>query len=430
MTPTPAHPLDGQQLLEAIAEAQASYISHVDIREIFDGLLMHLLRLTGSEYGFIGEVLRTPEGAPFMRTQAISNVAWDDRTRAFFEANAPSGLEFHNLGTLFGHVLRTGEVVVANDPAHDPRAGGLPDGHPRLEAYLGLPFFADGELVGAAGISNRAGGYDEDVVRFLEPFMATCGNLLLANRAKRSQEEIARLKREFVAVASHELRTPMTSIRGALGLLHGPLCVELSPTVAELVRVAYESSERMRRLLDDLLDVEKLDSGGVRLDLGQCDLDEVIRESAERQRPRADTAGVRVELGPPREVPIWGDRGRLLQVMEHLLSNAIKASHPGGVVRLRCRDHGDSLRVEVSDQGRGIPGEALQSVFEKFRQVGDLDTRREDGVGLGLYIVKGLVEQHAGRVHVSSELGVGTTFTLIFPRRWTHAEGAPREAPA
>lgn len=129
---------DAYKLLSLIADAQGKFITETDRRRAFDKLLNDVLQLTLSEYGFIGEVLHDNEGAPYLKTYAITNIAWNADTNAFYQANAPKGLEFYNLKTLFGAALTTGEVVIANTPYSDPRRGGLPDGHPALNAFLGL----------------------------------------------------------------------------------------------------------------------------------------------------------------------------------------------------------------------------------------------------------------------------------------------------
>ena len=188
-----------KQMAEIIARAQLQFIREDDRRRAFDGLLNDILALTGSEYGFIGEVLRTPDGAPYLKSYAITNIAWDDATRTFYAENAPKGMEFFNLKTLFGAAMTSGEPVIANDPYHDPRRGGLPPGHPALDAFLGIPVHHGGELLGMVGLANRTGGYDQKLVEFLHPLLVTLGQLIDAARIKRQhledQATLARLSR-------------------------------------------------------------------------------------------------------------------------------------------------------------------------------------------------------------------------------------------
>lgn len=201
-------PLEGerhqrhQHLMNAIARAQASFISNTDARQAFDELLRDVLDLTRSEYGFIGEVLHTASGQPYLKTYAITNIAWDDETLAFYAKHAPQGMEFTNLNSLFGAALATGEPVIANDPAHDPRRGGLPGGHPPLTAFLGLPIHLGPRMVGLVGVANRPGGYSRQEIGFLEPLSGTIAQLIDARQAAQAHLAVESTIKQLSLVAS------------------------------------------------------------------------------------------------------------------------------------------------------------------------------------------------------------------------------------
>ncbi|MCJ7672852.1 MAG: GAF domain-containing protein, partial [Acidimicrobiia bacterium] len=183
------------RLLECVTRAQALYFRDADPSELFNGLLVDLLDLTASDYGYIAEVLYDDEGAPYLKTWAITNIAWNDATRELYEQHvaAGEGLEFRNLDTLFGWGLRDGgRVVIANDPASDPHSSGRPDGHPPLDSYLAGPIFRGSTLVGQFGVANRAGGFDEGIVESLRPFTVAVGNLIDAYRADKERREAER----------------------------------------------------------------------------------------------------------------------------------------------------------------------------------------------------------------------------------------------
>jgi diguanylate cyclase (GGDEF)-like protein/PAS domain S-box-containing protein len=175
--------------VDIISRAQSAFIAHTDSRASFETLLTGLLELADSEYGFIGEVLHTADDLPYLRTHAITNIAWDEATRSFYAEHAPQGMEFTNLESLFGAALKTGEPVIANDPANDSRSGGTPPGHPPLNAFLGIPLYAGKEMVGMAGIANRTGGYDARLVESLSAFSSTCAHLIVEYRIE--QQRIA-----------------------------------------------------------------------------------------------------------------------------------------------------------------------------------------------------------------------------------------------
>ena len=186
-----------QQLQEAITLAQANFIRDTEMRGAFDGLLKDLLALTDSEYGFLSEVLYGPEGKPYLKTYAITDIAWNAETRLFYDTHVEQGMEFHNLNTLFGRAVLTREPVIANEAPSDPRRGGLPAGHPALNAFLGLPIFLEGRMVAMLGIANRPQGYDHALIDFLHPLLVTIGQMVEAVRQQRkhreSQRELARL---------------------------------------------------------------------------------------------------------------------------------------------------------------------------------------------------------------------------------------------
>ena len=181
------------QLLAAISQAQSLFITDADPLILFERLLEDSLKLTQSEYGFIGEIFYTSDGKPYLKTHAITNIAWNKETTEFYENNVSLGLEFHNLDTLFGEVITTEESVISNDPANDHRRGGLPKGHPPLTAFLGCPIYQMDKMVGMIGLANRSGGYDESVKAFIEPVLSTCANTIKAvqNQKMREQAEKA-----------------------------------------------------------------------------------------------------------------------------------------------------------------------------------------------------------------------------------------------
>ncbi|MBL4703833.1 MAG: PAS domain S-box protein, partial [Flavobacteriales bacterium] len=187
--------MKSQEILTALADIQDTFIAEDATTETFETMLNILLRVTQSEYGFIGEVLYKND-QPYLKTYAITNISWNKETADFYKENAPKGLIFRNMETLFGKVITTGKPVISNDPYHDPRKGGLPKGHPRLDHFMGLPFYHNHELVGIVGIANKIGGYKNKDAEMLTPFLATCSTLIRAyqNAIKRKNAEIEVLK--------------------------------------------------------------------------------------------------------------------------------------------------------------------------------------------------------------------------------------------
>ena len=189
-------------LLHSIKNAQSKYILDNYSKQLFDDLLDEILKLTESDFGFIGEIIKGSNGNPYLKTHTITNIAWNKVTRKLYEQNVAVGMEFHNLSSLFGTVITTGKPVISNDPSNDTRSGGIPKGHPPLKTFLGLPFYHSGKMTGMVGIANRPLGYNDDLVEYLQPLLMTCSNLLQAwrNDQRRRRAESALKERSFELV--------------------------------------------------------------------------------------------------------------------------------------------------------------------------------------------------------------------------------------
>jgi signal transduction histidine kinase len=244
--------------------------------------------------------------------------------------------------------------------------------------------------------------------------IAIAASVVLVFRDLTQRRQVERMKAEFVSIVSHELRTPLTSIRGSLGLLGGGLFGGNTEKGKRMLEIAIANTDRLIRLLNDVLDIEKLESGKISLQLVSCDAGKLMQQSAEEMGVMAQKQGVALRVSPI-AARIVADPDRLLQCLTNLLSNAIKFSDSGSEVALMARTVIPDLRFEVRDRGRGIPKEKLHSIFEPFQQVDSSDSRRRGGTGLGLSICREIVRQHGGTLAVESELGKGSTFYFTIP---------------
>ncbi|MDH3637613.1 MAG: PAS domain-containing protein [Gammaproteobacteria bacterium] len=662
------------RLLAAISKAQSRFIRDADPSEIFDRLLSDALDLTDSDYGFIAEVLYSDAGQPYLKTCAITNIAWNCETRELYAQNALQGLEFHNLDTLFGSVLTTGAPVIANDPSNDARRGGLPSGHRSLDAFLGVPFRRGRKVIGMLCVANRPAGYDQALVDHLTPLVSTCTNIVEAMknerqrqkteaalqrseeryamairgssdglwdwnvvtgdvywsprlkkmlgyeehegsnalgflvarlhpqdkpvllealhrhlqaripfdvefRARTKQDEwrwfhvrgqavwddegkatrmagsfrdvtdrreamehlnrfkhvldntldmifmfnpetlrfvylsrgavesmgysrkellnmapchinplmsesnfrefiapllsgqekslsfettyrrkdrtefpveiflqlvrenksdqkvfvaivrdvterkkIDRMKNEFVSTVSHELRTPLTSIVGSLGLIAGGVSGQLSSQTRNLIDIAYQNSQRLVRLINDILDVEKIESGEMKFDMHPLGVAPLIRQAIEANESYAEQFEVNYALKDGAgDAKALVDSDRAIQVMTNLLSNAVKFSPRGDTVLISIKRMDHVVRVEVKDNGPGIPEQVGGRIFERFAQVDASNTRQKGGTGLGLNIAKSIVKSFGGRIGYQCGKDKGTTFYFELPE-WRDAQ--------
>jgi PAS domain S-box-containing protein len=308
------------------------------------------------------------------------------------------------------------DVVVVREDGSDlstdelPVAIALQTGFPCTGVSLGIRDPVRGERwlnVSAQPLWRDEGG---------PPWAAVCTFTDVTARRKVDQ-----LKNEFISVVSHEMRTPLTSIKGSLGLIAAGATGLLGETTQQMIDIAVKNTDWLIRLVNDMLDLERIESGrseSVRVD---ADLAELVTIGLATMRQRAEREGLRLvnEVGSePQHVVVHSDR--IVQTVTNLLSNAIKFSTRGGVIRVGLEHHvdtdgNDELAVRVIDTGRGIPADRVDDIFERFHQVDASDSRDKGGTGLGLAICKTIVEEHGGRIWVEETPGGGATFVFTLP---------------
>ena len=226
--------------------------------------------------------------------------------------------------------------------------------------------------------------------------------------------ERKRLEDEFISLVSHELRTPMNSIIGALDLLNTQQLGALTDKGKQIINIAINNTERLIRLVNDILDLERIKSGRITMQPSKCNSAELLIQAAQTMQSMAYSAQINLNVEPV-SIEIVADSDRILQALTNLLSNAIKFSEPGQTVGLRSMVNSHYLQIEIQDQGRGIPRDKLQSIFERFQQVDASDSRTKGGTGLGLPICRSIIEQHKGRIWVESIFGKGSIFYIHLP---------------
>ena len=341
------------------------------------------------------------------------------------------------------------QPVVVTDIATDPLWADFRDlalAH-GLRACWSTPIFAAaGHVVGTFAIYYRVPrapeAADWELIQLVTRTAALAierklaeeerGRLLESERQARAEaEEASRLKDEFIATVSHELRTPLTAIFGYAHLLIKRTAD--NPSAAQATQMILRSAHAQAQIVDDLLDVSRIMAGKLRLNVQPVELGPVIQAAVETVRPAADAKGVHLSVAhDPGVGPVWGDPDRLQQVVWNLVSNAIKFTPRGGEVQVRLARQDGSAAIVVRDTGIGIRADFLPHLFERFRQGDGSSTRQYGGLGLGLSIVRHLVELHGGVVRAQSEgEGRGATFTVSLPLRETLPIAlAPEAVPA
>lgn len=273
------------------------------------------------------------------------------------------------------------------------------------------------------GVEGTLCGLRRDGTRFtadisVSPVGSGADSIIIAAvRDVSEQRRVEELKSQFVSTVSHELRTPLTSIAGSLGLLAGGAAGPLPEKAARLIFIAQSNSQRLVRLINDILDIEKIDAGEMALRHDPVEIRDLAQRSIDSVRGMAEEFGVGISLAAGAPATVTGDLDRLIQVVVNLLSNAIKFSPRDGQIMVTAEPTGALARITVSDRGAGIPEAFRSRVFDKFAQADASDNRQRGGTGLGLAISREIAERHGGRLWFASIPGEGATFHLDLPLR-------------
>ncbi len=547
-----------QQVLDMLRRILSGFMEQTDLRATSGLFVEELLKLSNSQLGFAGEIEYRDDNSPCLRIYYINNIAWDQASAEDYRIMQEQGyLRFCRLDNLFGAAIKGRQTVISNDPAHDPRGGGLPPGHPQIKNFLAIPVFYGEDLIGLYGLANKPGGYDEELLHFLEPCSATYGSLihsthLLRARSRASQalveseqrlqfalraagagtfycdpdaghnywddrsleifgisrenfqggymdwarrlypedlhileqamenasifhsednldlqyrilrpdqsirhihsqafmirdnsgqlkkisglhfdiseqkqaetdliqareaaEAANRAKSTFLANMSHELRTPLNALMGYAQILQHD--GRLSEEQQEKIDIIYRSGEYLLTLINDILDLAKIEAGRFELMIGSCDLKGLLAVSVEIFSIRARNKGIQFNYQPSDTLPgrVRADEKRLRQILFNLLSNAVKFTEKGEV-RLEADYQNGELNLNIRDTGVGISKQDLNTIFHPFQQAGSSEYKIQ-GTGLGLTITRNLIELMKGRLEVHSEPGVGSLFQVYLP---------------
>ena len=323
--------------------------------------------------------------------------------------------------------VRTNQVIITNDymtkTIGHPAILVGPDNGLRPQSSLSAPMAVMGRILGTIEVQTyEKSAYRPEHVTAMRMAanltavaIENTGLLERESTARANAEESNRLKDEFLATVSHELRTPLTAILGWSRMLEGePLSGEMAKRAIETIK---RNAKAQAQIIDDILDVSRIITGNLYLDLQPIELESVLEGSVNVVRPTADVKGIQIELSFDQEpVAVLGDANRLQQVFWNLLSNAVKFTPAGGKVDVQLRKTDSHVQVEVADTGPGISPEFLPYVFDRFRQADSTSTRQHGGLGLGLAIARHLIEIHGGTIEVRiGGEGAGATFTVTLP---------------
>jgi signal transduction histidine kinase len=229
------------------------------------------------------------------------------------------------------------------------------------------------------------------------------------------RKAVEQMKSEFISIASHEMRTPLTAIHGVIKLLSAGRLGELSESGTKMAEMALRNGDRLVRLVNDILDLERMESGRDEINHQKCDSGELIRQTMDSLSSMAEAQGIRLAT-VSESIELLADRDRIVQTLSNLISNAIKFSPANSTIWISSQWEQQNVLFAVKDSGRGIPKDKLENIFERFQQVDASDSRQKGGTGLGLAICRHIVEQHQGKIWAESINGQGSTFFFTIPQ--------------
>ncbi len=406
--------------LKALGEVSQAVTSTLDLETVLPTIVSRAVQLSGTNGGIIYE--------------------YDEATQEF-HLRASHGIEAEVIDTLRATPVRlgegaTGQAAATRAPVQVPDIldeGGYAVTRLRpvlarlgYRSLLAVPLLFEDRIVGGLLVSRKeSGSFSPEVVNLLQTF-ATQSVLAIQNARlfreiedKSRQLEVAsRHKSEFLANMSHELRTPLNAIIGFSEVLLERMFGEINEKQTEYLQDVLSSGRHLLSLINDILDLSKIEAGRMELELASFDLPLALQNAMTLVRERADRHGIALSLAVDERLGAFaGDERKIKQILLNLLSNAVKFTPEGGRISVKAMPADGSVEISVSDTGIGIAPEDQEKIFEEFRQVGSDYARKREGTGLGLTLTKKFVEMHGGKIWVKSEVGKGSTFTFTLPVR-------------
>jgi signal transduction histidine kinase len=314
---------------------------------------------------------------------------------------------------LLGAVVREGRSVRVKDLHQHPSSVGFPPHHPPMTSFLGVPVRYGGRTVGHLYLTNKRDGdeFTDEDERITEMLADRGAIAMEIARLSVAAQSAIQSRDNLLAVVSHDLRNPLSAIR--LTATHLASKTEVPQEALQHLDVISRAAERMNRLIGDLLNASSIEAGTFTVQAQAEEVPPVVRELVEAMRPAAVARSIQLDYHAPDDLPrARCDRQRLAQVLSNVVDNAVKFTPDGGRIHIDVRPDGAELCFEVIDSGVGIPAEDLPHLFDRYWKG---TTGRREGTGLGLYIARGIVEAHGGSISVTSQPGVGTTFSFTIP---------------
>jgi two-component system, NtrC family, sensor kinase len=405
--------------LKALGEVSQVVSSTLDLEAVLTRIVSHAVQLSGTDGGAIYEYDETSEEFHLRATDHM-----EDELINALRANPP-----HLGDGLVGRAASTREPIqipnILEERAYAPRMRQMLERF-GFRASLAVPLLREDRIIGGLVVRRKSTGeFRPQVIELLKTF-ATQSVLAIQNarlfreieEKSRQIEAANRHKSEFLANMSHELRTPLNAIIGFSEVLQEKLFGDLNEKQAEYTSDILTSGQHLLSLINEILDLSKVEAGRMELELRSFDLPLAIENARTFVRERVTKHGIKLDVTVDERLGEYvGDERKIKQILLNLLSNAVKFTPEGGRISINARQLNGSVQISVSDTGVGIAQEDQARIFEEFRQVGSDSTHKSEGTGLGLTLAKKFIELHGGTIWVESEVGKGSTFTFTLPRK-------------
>ncbi|MDP8229659.1 MAG: GAF domain-containing sensor histidine kinase [Candidatus Gorgyraea atricola] len=317
-----------------------------------------------------------------------------------------------------GWVAKNKEPLLIKDIARDKRFRRRSKGY-HNNSLLSVPLVANNELLGVINVNNKASKetFQENDLDILKEMASHVSGAIDKSLKYEEIKRLSQLKLDFVATVSHELRSPLTSVKEAMNILLDGLTGEVDPNQKKFLTISKSNIDRVLRLIEELLDLSRLEAGKVDTERSFQDICVVAKEAYETMKIDADKRDVRLKLDlSHKKLEMWFDRDQIERVFTNLIGNAIKFTQNNGIVNIELEDLGKFVEVSVTDNGPGIAENDLNKVFNKFYTVSKAKSSGMKSTGLGLPITKEIVEAHRGRIWVNSRVGRGSKFSFTLPK--------------
>ncbi len=412
-----------EELLKSkIFDIKEKYIEHNKDKQAFFNFVNDLLiKETESEYAFIGEIKLDNKGHEFLKTYALTDISWNDETRKFYKENAPRGLEFKNLDTLFGEVIKSKKYLLTNEAPKHPKAKGIPFGHPPLLKFLGIPFFHENKMIAMIGLANAKAGYSEKMMMELSPIINLLSELthyhILEQELKNKNSQIQHNAKlvslgTLAAGIGHEINNPLTiaSLITRKFIKKGINQEEIQVDLQKL----GSALERISNIVKGLKSFSRNDHI---LEFKEFNMIDLINESVLMLKEIFLKQNINMTLDVKLDNTshtIMGNRGKIQQVLINILNNAKDALEVtvSPKIEITIEESENDLLLIIQDNGPGIPEELLDKIFDPFFTTKDI----QKGTGIGLSISQEIIQEHHGEISVWADSNQGATFKIRLPK--------------